>query len=1623
MKKIVSMLLTLCMLLTMMPTSAIAVQNVEISQDVWDGTIADSYASGSGTAKDPYLIETAEQLAKIADDTNNAEAPTRIYYKLMADIYLNDISNWDSWEDKAPENSWIPIGNTREHYFIGNFNGNKYTIYGLYIDSSQNDQGLFGVVGLKQDSLVDSSVYVENIGVECSYIRGNNYVGSIAGYTYMGSSTAKIRQCHNGATIVGAQYVGGIVGEVGHNDMAMTNVKNCYNTGNISGNSYVGGVVGRAFGGKLTDCYNTGSITGNSQIGGVAGEIYNIEKCWNTGVVNGSEYVGGVSGQMACGGTSTNSTISSCFNAGKVSGQTYIGGVVGYATSYSWATKSYIKNCYNVGQIVGEGSYVAGVAGYSNRNIVTSCYNAGPCTFGQQENCGPNVTVIKDGSKNLYYLAGCCGTEFVNNFSDYVTEINSHQMLEADFVAMLNNGGAAWVQDTNGYNSGYPILSGIDYETYNPMPGNGVYNITAMDFGDLILNDAGKATAYFCVTDENGEALPNKTLQYELSGQSGITTVTTDINGIFGITTPYLTNSESFKAAISPIDKRITVYNKNPSFDVKVQELSYSQKWEGVLNLGGDIGLELGLGAASLDFKLAECLAKGKLSNTISVEDVYDDGERTLVLNLASEMGTGFSVEIGPEIELPAIKITPCAASSEEMFLNQLENGLKIEGFDPSNKDHLKKVGMFAIIAPMLNSNSRLIKNVLNNLNLNICNLQGSGSSVYSDNNANAVKWEFGSITGSLVQFGGKTEWEWNNNADYSEGTFTTSKSIKTEEGGGIEADIEIPGTDEITVNWENGKYLIGGSKSNSKEIQAKRDLKSSSFDSVSYKLYDGDTKNFLSGGLVEDKFATITFKDDSASWILDNNSSLKSWAIGENPFIDIQKAINCMYASGKKADVEVTTTIKEINEIKIPLALSLGGKLGLDFGVSGEHSYSWTDGIGALYQGFAYETANSDVRQDQVKDIAKGLDDIVLEAVVSVLPDIIRNNVASKSGLTIDGVVHDLVKVHGKVQKWYVVISKAIHKITTHSSGLGSNVIALIPNKSNEGDETVLTTTLGEPYLISFYTDETQTTEVTDEQLAQNPPTVTLQYTTDMLEKANADTNTDVLLLRFDNERNLYVCETNAIQDKENMTMTADVTKSGEYMLAVDSHVNTDTYAVTYDANGGTGSIESSIITESIPFTLPNCSFTPPANKVFDKWAIGSADSNITVDAGSEYTFTADTIVYALWKDAPTTSYTLTVVNGIGSGSYAEKEGISITANAAPTGKVFDKWVTNNGGIFADVSSANTIFTMPAADVTITATYKDAVSPNPETYTVTFNANGGTVSPASMTTNAGGKLSSLPTPTRSGYTFNGWYTAASGGTKVTVDTVFHENTTVYAQWTSNTGNNPGGGGGTGTGGSTGGGGGNKRPNNTAKTDKTPTSPTVPDNYGGNHTESNSGLPFTDVAADAWYYSAVKYMVDKGLMAGTSATTFSPDMTTTRAMVVTILHRMESEPDATASTFPDVAAGQWYSNAVAWAAVNGIVSGYDNGNFGPEDIITREQMAAILFRYAAFKGYDVSKTADLFTYADGTQVSAYAQSSMQWANGAGLITGTDTNLLLPTGSATRAQVASILMRFLENIAK
>ncbi|MBQ4566081.1 MAG: S-layer homology domain-containing protein, partial [Oscillospiraceae bacterium] len=179
---------------------------------------------------------------------------------------------------------------------------------------------------------------------------------------------------------------------------------------------------------------------------------------------------------------------------------------------------------------------------------------------------------------------------------------------------------------------------------------------------------------------------------------------------------------------------------------------------------------------------------------------------------------------------------------------------------------------------------------------------------------------------------------------------------------------------------------------------------------------------------------------------------------------------------------------------------------------------------------------------------------------------------------------------------------------------------------------------------------------------------------------------------------------------------------------------------------------------------------------------------------------------------------------------------------------------------------------------------------------------------------------------------------------------------------------------------------------------------------------------FIDVPGNVWYSDAVEYAVENGLFNGMSKNTFEPDTSMTRAMLVTVLWRYAGEPAEGENTFTDVPAGLWYTDAVAWAAHNNIVSGVGDNKFDPNGNITREQMATILYRYASSQGLDTSAKADLSAFPDAGNISGYAQSPLGWAVAEGLIKGSDGKLL-PQGNATRAQVATILMRFIENVMK
>ncbi|MEI3082744.1 MAG: S-layer homology domain-containing protein [Oscillospiraceae bacterium] len=276
------------------------------------------------------------------------------------------------------------------------------------------------------------------------------------------------------------------------------------------------------------------------------------------------------------------------------------------------------------------------------------------------------------------------------------------------------------------------------------------------------------------------------------------------------------------------------------------------------------------------------------------------------------------------------------------------------------------------------------------------------------------------------------------------------------------------------------------------------------------------------------------------------------------------------------------------------------------------------------------------------------------------------------------------------------------------------------------------------------------------------------------------------------------------------------------------------------------------------------------------------------------------------------------------------------------------------------------------------------------KTWNITYVTDGGTIGGLYPVTYTEGTVTVLPTNvTKPGYTFLGWFTAYIGGVQVRqIEATETGDKTFYARWQKTV---------------------LPPPPVTPGTPVTPARPAAP-----------VGLPFADVSGSDWFYNDVRYVYEKGIMDGTGADRFSPNAPLTRAMIVTILYRMAGSPAMSGvSDFKDVDSNKWFAKAVAWAAANGIVNGYGSGLFGPNDPVTREQLAAILYRYAVYGGMTaVTLEENLGSFADTAQLSAYAIQAMNWAVGQGLINGSGSNLV-PKAQATRAQVAAIIHRYLE----
>lgn len=1438
-KRFLSVVLCLCMVLGMLPTSALAADigfyantegsesNVAFTEPVavstsntWDGSIAGSYASGDGTSKSPYQISTASQLARIANQVNNG-AESGKYYKLTNDIYLNEISLAGNWEIAAPTNEWTPIGSS-ETQFSGNFDGAGHTIFGLYISTEENYQGLFGSV--------TGGGAINNVSVEKAYIRGGDYVGGICGYT-----VSALNNCHNAATVIGNNYVGGVVGGTGTPEGLFGGsplyINTCYNAGKISGGDYIGGIVGHSNAAYFSTCYNVGAISGMNRVGGISGKGIKSDYCWNAGNITGATYVAGILAEATYFG-STSSSINSSFNAGAVSGESFVGGILGYSTVYSGYYPSNISNCYNVGSLTGSGDYVGGIAGQGWLCKYFNCYNAGNCLLGS----GENVDAVcnygqRNESNNLYYLAGCCGEGYWNKWGN-VAEVSSDAMRESNFVSTLNNGGTAWVQDTESVNLGYPILNGINYATYKDyIATSDIYHIrisanrqtNCLAVGDMLELDVA------CYLHDSID-----------SSIQEFTSVVSDSN-IVNIAAGGWDDTHG---------QRYTVIATNVGYT----SITFNSPQTGM--------------AVYLDFFVLE-------------------GE------------SGYSFDFVPTMEIEAGKTTN--------FYNY--SGLVVDEFS---------------YRAQYTQDGKEIDNYIVTMNIyNISDLYGAVSSYDGE--------------GNLEEF--------------------------------VIIDKMEPSETDFIGSWKDLYYSFG-------------DL---------FHLLDNE--KYYSGKSIS-KENNVKIKVPAGGYL----------CISNNP----QYSEVVLFVNAVGLALEFATTLKNFVDKADKLPDQIEDAL-----VDGNFK---TAVINECIKEFTGDYVNKKILKackDEVSDITNcGYNDLkiwydnILDRFQELGIDVIgtvEKKLFSLTGIASTGT---------NILKRAIGTGKLIDALYTWVELGNCTIFAMNFSKSFEypGGIYIYAPTVDSTYLSNGITAETTTSD---------PEVVVHAYRV-------VDTSAAGL----------------------NNSTFADC----EY----------DVYSITMYRSGVIIQPDSEV-TVRIPLSDTFRDVDASNIKVYRHNNDGSLTNMHAVVVGGYAIFTTDHFsYYSIVAENGSKIFCITfdANDGAVSPSIMTTEATGkLSVLPAPTrdGYTFDGWyMALDGG---EQITTETVF---SENTTVYAHWAQNITPpDPTVYIISFNANGGTVNPATMTTGQDGTLANLPTPIRSNYTFTGWYTASTGGDKITTDTVFVSNATIYAQWaytgisTPSTPSNSGGWHPTAplynisvpsvVGGKVSVSPVSASAGSTVTITVTPnsgyelTSLTVTGSNGKNIELTNVGSgkyaftmpnsavtvgvvfskiwnnPFTDVVEGSWYYDAVKFANENGLMNGIGNGMFAPNADLSRAMLVQIFYNKEGKPEVgSTNAFLDVPSGTWYSDAVAWAVEKGIVNGYGNGLFGPDDSITREQLAVILYRYAETP----IPPNLLLNFSDVSKISSWAQDAVCWAVDQGILNGKGNGILDPTGKATRAEAAQMLKNYL-----
>ena len=1543
-KRALSILLVLCMVMMLLPTTAWANEgtrnNLVEEENKGDGTNTrnfdldeSKFEYGDGTQENPFHIQTVEQLNAIRENLN-------AHYIQTSDIDLSGIE-------------WSPIGQMGAatdavgSEFSGSYDGNGYKISNLTISKFDSDNVCIGLFGVSNGII--KNITLENchisIDVSAGYVgfggRHNTRVGSVTGYSRSLIDNCTVSGKIDVQNVLSAQ-IGGVVGsgDICENSLSSTEIF-------INGTEY-------------------GSSSGVVQCGGIAGYIYYVNNCINYGNITAS-----ADSFLQCGGISgENGKLDSCTNYGNISGKVLnyksyssfggncnVGGIVGLTNS----TKN--NNCTNYGDISstkndkGARCYSGGVAGYLgsyNQGNISNCYNYGKRIVAD-DNCAGRVVGIlwTDNATNLY--------------SSSKTLVNGSIPTE-DIGLDKRNGANIEETDAPESTDSVYFLSGWDAAT------------RTVQFGDNTLSTPITYTVADGVDVSNIDSLLNKYVLVTMEqGGSSLEYTITDIQ---------------------PVESKIGTVSATGEHSLTIDGTTYPVREDYMLGFydGKELLYHVSNGTI-MDYDTLE-ERTGTLEAWDSAAGKVTIDSKTYPTNYMSDLSYLKNLDISshPKVEY----VVPVVINSLDY---QPVLRLMVSSYET-------KVGSFTQYDS--DTKTAFIDGQGYPVDASSCDL--------SSDNFNGKQVFFLLKNGKIV---------------HMEATVNVKSSLRV-----------VLSPQKVNVTYKDNKLSAN-----------EFDVRATVYHSCSYNFPDHYDRSvvYTAAGLRPITLSTIVWDGDRLSF---SNSDLSGVTlnVGENQSGTVKITIDRKYTPKNKTETLVgTCTVTGIP--------------------TGGTNISARGTVNFIVKTDSAQTEKPE-DSSEVKELAQQAnDELNRTRIPFTLKRDVMKNIFGLSGKSLDRFQQEL---------FTVIVMSEIPEQTLREK-IDDKVLTKLFGKWKPDGISATNYTLPLVYEMETKDYGRVTVRFDCEIQAYNNPAfgmfIDVYYTIISRENGNlsakheflgggvnydmqafADTVWDLVEgelksaydLAWGNSANevadwLFDDTVKKILNDKKTTFKDEVWKLCTWPTKnVVNKCPTNVY-VYDESNNLCGAIEDDLVTKT--------------NENFGLYVEG--DTKYIIELEDGYTV----------KYVATDNGTMDVIVMEYAGyetpmRQIEHLNVPLTVTSYYTQSISDT-VKPQVETYALVSESQTVLPANKEKNLLQLTPAEDDTEMQNTFTVTFDTNGGTISGSTtLTTDTDGKLVRLPSAHRSGYTFAGWFTAAYDGVQITTNHVFTSDTTVYAHWTKNSGGSSGGS--SSDGNSSGGGSSSASysittgnfahgsvsvsPKSASKGTKVTITATPDTGYKleklavtgntGNELElTNKGdgtytfimpagtvkveasfvaiemaeapwvNPFTDVAENAWYYNAVRFVSENGLMGGYGNGLFGVNDNLSRAQLAQILYNKEGKPLVNdGNGFSDVDTGAWYANAVTWAAANGIVSGYGNGMFGPNNPITREQLAVMLWRYS---GSPAATNKELH-FNDAEEISGYALEALRWAVENGILNGYGDGRLGPQGQATRAQVAQMLKNYLEH---